>query len=79
MKPATLAALSLATAIAISAGNVMAQTPPGAATKPAPWVHTSDAAYPPPPEAPPGMHYEWIFSYDHHANYLGHWQLVRDH
>jgi hypothetical protein len=80
MNPVSLVALSLAAAIATTAGSsAMAQTP-NASARPAPWVQTGDAAYPPPPTPPPpGTHYEWIFSYDHHANYLGHWQIVRDH
>jgi hypothetical protein len=78
MTGASLVAASLAVAIVLTAGNAFAQAPAPSATRAAPWVQTGDAAYPPPPNAPPGMHYEWIFSYDHHANYLGHWQLVRN-
>ena len=78
MKPALLVALSLAAIIAITAGSAMAQTA-DASTRPQPWVQTGDVAFPPPPGAPPpGTHYEWVYSYDHHANYLGHWQVVRD-
>jgi hypothetical protein len=74
MKALPLAAASLAAAIA--SGSAMAQTP---STKMAPWVQTGDAAYPPPPNAPPpGAHYEWVFNYDRHGNYLGHWEIVRD-
>jgi hypothetical protein len=73
-----LLAMILATAITLAAGSAMAQTSAGS-TKPAPWVQTGDAAYPPPPgNPPPGTHYEWVFSYDHHANYIGHWQVVRN-
>ena len=72
--------LVLTTALAVTlalAGSASAQSPSGT-TRPQPWMQ-SDAAYPPPPGQPPaGMHYEWVFSYDHHANYLGHWQLVRN-
>ena len=78
MNTVALAALVAAIAIATAATTAVAQSAGGAA-KLAPWVQTGDAAYPPPPDAPPaGTHYEWIFSYDHHGNYLGHWQVVRD-
>ena len=76
---ALLPATALALAVAITAGSAVAQMPGGSSARPAPWVQTGDAAYPPPPSAPPaGTHYEWIFSYDRHGNYLGHWQVVRD-
>jgi hypothetical protein len=79
MTGASLLAASLAVAIMLTAGSAFAQTAAPSATRAAPWVQTGDAAYPPPPNAPPaGTHYEWIFSYDRHGNYLGHWQTVRD-
>jgi hypothetical protein len=27
--------------------------------------------------ASPGPQYRWVYGYDHHANYVGHWQPVR--
>lgn len=74
----TLALTAALAATIAMAGSAAAQTA-ASPTRPAPWIQTGDAAYPPPPGEPPaGTHYEWVYSYDHHANYLGHWQLVRD-
>jgi hypothetical protein len=65
--------------IGIAANGASAQTP-GAAPPPPADVQTGAAAYPPPPGTPPaGYHYEWIFNYDRHGNYLGHWRLIRNH
>ena len=79
MKAVSLAAASLVAAIAITtAGSAMAQIPT-AATQSTPYGQVGDAAYPPPPgPAPAGSHYEWIFGYDRHGDYLGHWTLVRN-
>jgi hypothetical protein len=81
MKAVSLAAASLVVAFAITtAGGAMAQQFPAApATQSTPYGQVGDAAYPPPPgQAPVGMHYEWIFGYDRHGDYLGHWTPVRD-
>lgn len=78
MNSLSLVAIAVAAAMALTAGKAVAQTQ--GSTKAAPWVQTGDAAYPPPPNAPPaGTHYEWIFSYDRHGDYLGHWEVVRNH
>jgi hypothetical protein len=78
MKAVSLAALAAAIAIT-TAGSAMAQFP-GTATQSTPYGQVGDSAYPPPPgQAPAGAHYEWIFGYDRHGDYLGHWTLVRDH
>jgi hypothetical protein len=77
MKAISLAALAAAIAIT-TAGGAMAQIP-NAATQTSPYGQVGDAAYPPPPGEPPaGSHYEWIFGYDRHGDYIGHWTLVRD-
>jgi hypothetical protein len=79
MKVASLTALAAAIAIT-TAGSAMAQFPGSAATQSTPYGQVGDAAYPPPPgQAPVGTHYEWIFGYDRHGDYLGHWTLVRNH
>jgi hypothetical protein len=82
MKAVSLAAASLVAVFAITtAGSAMAQQiiPGAPATQSTPYGQTGDAAYPPPPgAAPAGSHYEWIFGYDRHGDYLGHWTLVRD-
>lgn len=31
----------------------------------------------PPGAAPPGYHYEWVYSYDHHG-YRAHWEAMRN-
>jgi hypothetical protein len=66
----------------LAAGSAFAQTPGTSSAPPATApgsVQTGPAAYPQPPGTPPpGTHYEWIFSYDRHGNYLGHWEAVRD-
>jgi hypothetical protein len=77
MKTMSLVA-AVAAVIAVTAGSAMAQLPT-AATQSTPYGQVGDAAYPPPPgNPPPGTHYEWIFGYDRHGNYLGHWQAVRN-
>ena len=81
MKAISLSAASLVAALAITtAGSALAQQfPSAAATQSTPYGQVGDAAYPPPPgQAPAGTHYEWIFGYDRHGDYLGHWTLVRD-
>lgn len=39
---------------------------------------TPPTNFPPPGEAPAGFHYEWLYGYDHHAVYKGHWEPVRN-
>lgn len=79
MRATSLAAAGAAMIAITVGGSAMAQSP-STSGRAASWVQTGDAAYPPPPNAPPaGTHYEWIFSYDRHGNYLGHWQIVRNH
>jgi hypothetical protein len=69
----------LAIGIGVLAGVAAAQVP-GAPTAPLTTdAQTGAPAYPPPPNAAPaGYHYEWIFNYDRHGDYIGHWRLVRD-
>jgi hypothetical protein len=66
----------------LAASNALAQAPTPSTVPPASapgWGQTGPAAYPPPPGAPPpGTHYEWIYSYDRHGDYLSHWEVVRD-
>jgi hypothetical protein len=80
MKAVSLAASLVAVFAITTAGSAMAQQIPGApGVQSTPYGQTGDAAYPPPPgAAPAGSHYEWIFGYDRHGDYLGHWTLVRD-
>ena len=70
-------AACLALGTSLMAGNALAQAseawPPPAGSD----AQGGTAAYPPPTTpAPPGSHYEWIFNYDRHGNYLGHWRAV---
>jgi hypothetical protein len=67
------------------AGSALRQVPAGSPAPPAPGtppsgsLQTGTPAYPPPPTAaPPGTHYEWVYSYDRHGDYLGHWVAVRN-
>ena len=40
---------------------------------------TPPADFPPPATAAPiGFHYEWVYGYDQHAVYRGHWEAVRN-
>jgi hypothetical protein len=65
--------------IGLMTHNASAQAPGAAAPPPAAGSQTGSSAYPPPPGAPPaGYHYEWIFNYDRHGDYLGHWRLIRN-
>ena len=69
----------LALGIGVLAGGASAQGPSAATPPPTNDAQTGTPAYPPPPgAAPAGYHYEWIFNYDRHGDYLGHWRLVRD-
>ena len=64
----------------VMAGSALAQTPdswPPPSTSGS--AQAQNAAYPAPATPPPaGFHYEWIFNYDRHGDYLGHWRMVRD-
>jgi hypothetical protein len=75
---ALLGGLAATSAFAQVPGPNTAPPPTGGAS-PFGLGQTETPAYPPPPGEPPaGSHYEWIYTYDRHANYLGHWTLVRD-
>jgi hypothetical protein len=68
-------ALGIGLVASASAQAPGAAAPPSTADAP-----TGAAAYPPPPGTPPaGYHYEWIFNYDRHGDYIGHWRLIRNH
>jgi hypothetical protein len=64
-----------ATVIAASAAN-FTPPPPGTPVY-GPLVTTPPAGEIPPADAPPGYHYEWVYSYDHHG-YRAHWEAVRN-
>jgi len=69
----------LALGTGLMTGSALAQGPGAATPPPTTDVQTGTPTYPPPPgAAPAGYHYEWIFNYDRHGDYLGHWRLVRD-
>jgi hypothetical protein len=73
MKAISLALLFAAAVALTTADRAMAQS------RMLPWLQADEAAYPPPPGEPQaGTHQEWIYTYDHHANYLGHWVAVRN-
>ena len=76
MKRVLFAAATLAVIGVATVGSAMAQF---ANTQTTPLGQTGDAAYPAPSNPPPvGTHYEWIFGYDRHGTYIGHWEVVRD-
>jgi len=64
-----------ATVIAASAAN-FTPPPPGTPVY-GPVVAAPPAGEVPPTYAPPGYHYEWVYSYDHHG-YRAHWEAVRN-
>ena len=67
-------------ALGMAASGAAAQVPGSATPPPTADAPTGTAAYPPPPGEPPaGYHYEWIYNYDRHGNYLGHWRLIRNY
>jgi hypothetical protein len=79
MRRVFVSAAWLVLGIGMAANGALAQAP-GAAPPPPADGQTGTSAYPPPPGEPPaGYHYEWIFNYDRHGDYIGHWRLIRNH
>jgi hypothetical protein len=71
-----------ALAIAISLGAVGASAANFAPPAPGTVVYGELPATPPAgfvaPPTPAGFHYQWVYGYDHHAVYKGHWEPVRN-
>ena len=81
MRRLLLTAATLAVATGLGAAGASAAN----ITQPAPGTvvygevpATPPADFPPPAVAPPGFHYVWVYGYDHHAVYKGHWEPVRN-
>jgi hypothetical protein len=80
MQRLVLAAAALAVTGAAGVANAWAAnfTPPPPGTPIyGPLVAAPPTGEVPPADAPPGYHYEWVYSYDHHG-YRAHWEAVRN-
>ena len=75
-----LTATALVLAGGLGTGAAMAQEAT-AGTEPGQPVYGAPAGVPPagavPPAALPGFRYQWVYGYDQHAIYRGHWEAVR--